>query len=136
MCNKLGCLSQGWKACAGTDAIELTFHKEKPNNIRAIYVRAVYNILTQKIETHITTLTAGGNLLDYPGEVSTPTSDLTTMKIHVKRTILDVTSRYMCMDVKDHYLNNQMDRNEYITIQISMIPQEFVKIYYLTKKKQ
>ena len=38
------------------------------------------------------------------------------------------------MDVKDFYLNNQMDRDEYIMIQISMIPQEFVEKYNLAEK--
>ena len=77
----------------------------------------------KKTETHRTRLTAGGNLIDYPGEVSTPTSDLTTMKLHINSAILDVKSRYMCMDVKYFYLNNNMDRDEYIMIQLSMIPQ-------------
>ena len=82
---------------------------------------------TTKKETHRTRLTAGGNLIDYPGEVSTPTSDLTTMKLHVNSAISDVKSRYMCMDVKYFHLKNQMDRDKYIMIQISMIPQEFVE---------
>ena len=51
-----------------------------------------------------------GNIIDYPVEVSTPTSDLTNMKLHVNSAISDVKSRYMCMDVKDFYLNNKMDR--------------------------
>ena len=38
------------------------------------------------------------------------------------------------MDVKYFYLNNQMEREKYITIQISMIPQEFVEIYNLAEK--
>ena len=33
----------------------------------------------------------------------------------------------MCMDVNDFYLNNQMDRDKYTTIQLSMIPQNFVE---------
>ena len=32
MCNKLGCLSQGWGKHAGTDIIELIFHKYKPKD--------------------------------------------------------------------------------------------------------
>ena len=38
------------------------------------------------------------------------------------------------MDVKDIYLNNQMDRDKYIMIQISMVPQYFVEIYNLAEK--
>ena len=47
--------------------------------------------------------------MDYPGEVSTPTSELTNMKLHINSAISDVKSRYMCTDVKYFYLNNQMD---------------------------
>ena len=38
------------------------------------------------------------------------------------------------MDVKDFYLKNQVDRAEYIIVQISMIPQEFVDKHNLTEK--
>ena len=85
-------------------------------------MRALCDIQTQKTGTRRTRLTAGGNLIDYPGEVSTPTSDLTTIKIRVNSAISDVKSRYMRMEVKYFYLNNQIYRYKYIMIQISMIP--------------
>ena len=40
----------------------------------------------------------------------------------------------MCMDVKDFYLSNQMEKDKYIMIQLSIIPQEFVEKYNLTEK--
>ena len=97
-------------------------------------MRAVCDILPQKIETHRKRLTVGGNLIYYTGDVSTPSSDLTTMKLHINITISDVTFRYMCMDIKYFYPNNQMDRDEYIMIQISMIPEEFEEKYNLAEK--
>ena len=87
MCNELGRLSQGWKIHAGNDTIKFIFHKDKPKERRATYVRAVCNIRPQKTKTHRTRLNAGGNLIDYPGEVSTLTSELTTMKLHVNSAI-------------------------------------------------
>ena len=44
MWNELGRLSQGWKSHAGTDKIELIFHKDKPKDKRVTYVRAVCDI--------------------------------------------------------------------------------------------
>ena len=38
------------------------------------------------------------------------------------------------MDVKYFYLNNMMDRAEYIMIQIAMTPQEFVDKYNIQEK--
>ena len=56
------------------------------------------------------------------------------MKLHVNSTISNVKSRYMYMDVRYFYLSNQMDRDKYIMIQISMIPKEFVEMYNLAEK--
>ena len=95
---------------------------------------SVCDIQPQKKETHRTKLSAEGNLIDYPGEVITPTSDLATIEIHVNSAIQDIKPRYMCMDVKYFYLNNHMSRTEYVMLQISMIPQEFVDKYNLTEK--
>ena len=53
------------------------------------------------------------------------------MKLHVNSDILDGKSRYMCIEVKYFYLNNHMDRSEYIMTQLSIIPQEFVEKYNL-----
>ena len=116
MYNKLGHLSQDWDKHAGTDTIDFVFRKDKPKYRRATYVRAVCNIRPHKIETHRTRLTEGVNIIYYPGEFKTPTSDFTNMKLHVNSAISDVKSRYMYMDVKYFYLNNKMGRVEYIMI--------------------
>ena len=84
--------------------------QKKLKERRTKYIRAVCNIRPQKKQTQITRLTAGGNIIDYPGEVSTPTLDLSTIKFHVSSAISHFKSRYMCMDVNYLYLNNQMDR--------------------------
>ena len=87
MYNELGRLSQGWKTPAGNYTIELIFHRDKPKDRRATYVRVACDIRPQKIETHRIRLTAGINTIEYPGEVSTLTSELTTMKLHLNSTI-------------------------------------------------
>ena len=72
--------------------------------------------------------------MDYHGEFSTPTADMTTVKIHVNSVISDIISRYMYMDEKYFYLNKHMDRAEYIMIHTSMIPEEFMTAYNLKDK--
>ena len=53
--------------CATNLAAYLIFHEEKTKYKRATYVSAVFDIRLQKIETHITILTAGGNPIYYTG---------------------------------------------------------------------
>ena len=98
-------------------------------------MRLVCKIIPHKTETQRTRLTSGVNLIGYPGEVCTPTSDLTTMKLHVNSAISDTKSIYMCINVKYFYPNNQMNRAEYIMMQISMIPQESVEKYNPRKNR-
>ena len=79
----------------------------------------------------------GGNLIDYPGDVSTRTADLTTAKL-LWNSVLSKRkrsssrgrkhnlARFMCMDVKNFYLNTPMERPEYMRFHISQIPDEII----------
>ena len=58
----------------------------------------------QKNEPNCTRLTVGGNIIDFPGDVSTLTADLTTAKLVINSTISTPGDRYMCGDVKNFYL--------------------------------
>ena len=52
----------------------------------------------QKEDPHRTQLTVGVNLIFYSGDISTPTSDITTSKLIIKSAILKPGERYMCCD--------------------------------------
>jgi hypothetical protein len=45
------------------------------------YARIVVNYCPQKMNPHRICITAGGNLFNYPGELSTRMADLTTLKL-------------------------------------------------------
>ena len=111
------------KTNVGTDKIEFILYEYKFKDRRVTYMISVCDIRPQKKRLTEQVSLQEELLLDYPGEVSTQTSELTTMKLHVNSAVSDIKSRYMCMDVKYFYLNNHTDRVEYIMIQISMISQ-------------
>ena len=69
------------------DTVRVHLPQENSKDRKATYVRAVRYIRPQKTETHRARFTAGGNLIDYTRDVSTPTSYLNTMKPHVKSNI-------------------------------------------------
>ena len=56
----------------------------------------------------------GGNLIDCPDEVSTKTAGLVTSKIIFNSTISTTDAEFMVADIKDFYLNNEMQRYEYM----------------------
>ena len=95
------------------------------------YGRIVVDCPPQKTEPNCTRLTVGSNLIDFPGDVSTPTADLTTIKLIINSTITTPGARYMCGDVKNFYLGTPMARYKNMRLPISIIPQEIIDQYKL-----
>ena len=79
-------------------------------------------------------LAVGGNILDYSGERTTQTADLTTTKTMWNSGISTPGARYMCADVKIFSLCTPLERSEYMRIPINLIPQEFIELYDLAPK--
>jgi hypothetical protein len=95
------------------------------------YGRFVVDIRPNKTETHRFRLTVVGNLIQYPGDVSTRSADLTTSKCLWNSAISTEVTKYMCLDVKNFYLGTPMDSFEYMIIPIKLIPQEIIAEYNL-----
>jgi hypothetical protein len=75
--------------------------------------------------------TVGGNQVDYPGEVSTQTADITTTKILLNSIISMPGACFCAFDIKDFYLNTPMERYEYMRIPLHQIPPAIYKQYNL-----
>ena len=79
-----GNLAQGdEKKPAGTDSLFVMTHKEIHNITKdwtVTYVRMVVDYRPQKPDPKRFCITAGGDLIKYPGELTTRTADLTTSK--------------------------------------------------------
>ena len=74
-----------------------------------------------------TGLTVGGNLVDYPGDVSTKTADLTTAKILFNSVLSTPGAKFMGIDLKNFYLNTPLERYEYMRLPIDITPEEITK---------
>jgi hypothetical protein len=83
----------------------------------------VVDIRPHKTETHRVRLTVGGNLIQYTGDVSTRSADLTTSKCLWNITISTEGAKYMCLDINNFYLGTPMDSFEYMRIPIKLTPQ-------------
>ena len=82
--NELGRLAQGVNNSGdGTTTIQFIPYDSIPNDWHAhvTYGRIVVEYKPHNTEKHHTHLTVGGNLIEYPGNVTTPTADINTSKI-------------------------------------------------------
>jgi hypothetical protein len=102
-----------------------------PSDRKATYLRIVADYKPHKAEPNRIRFTVGGNRIDYPGKVSTPTADLATVKILLNSVLSTPNARFMTIDIKDFYLNTPMDRYEYMRIPVKDIPPAIMEHYNL-----
>ncbi len=104
----------------GTNSIFVMTHDEIrriPKNQTVTYARVIVNFCPQKADPHCIRITAGGNLINYPGELSTRTADLTTLKLMWNSVLSTAGAKYMCLDIKNFYLTAPLDRFKYMKCQ-------------------
>ena len=87
---ELGRLANGYEDTKGTNTFKFMSLDEIhniPGDRTVTYARIVVDYRPQKKDPNRVRITAGGNLIDYPGELTTRTADLTTSKILWNSTI-------------------------------------------------
>ena len=65
-------------------------------------------------------------MIDYPGEVKSPTTDIATSKTLIKSTISIPDAIFLCADISKFYLNKLMNRYEYMQLPFDIIPQDII----------
>ena len=68
------------------------------------YGQFVCCIRPKKAETHQTQFVVGGNRINYPGKVATPTAEMLVAKILFNSVISTHGARFMTMNIANFYL--------------------------------
>ena len=111
-CHEIGRLAQGLKnsAIKGTNTMFFIPWEKLPHGRKATYLNIVVDYRPQKSEPERVRWTVGGNLVFYPGIVSTPTADSTLAKILFNSVLSTDGATFHCFDVSNFYLGTPMDR--------------------------
>ena len=132
MIAELGRLAQGTRnGEKGTDTIKFIRPSAIPTGKKATYIRIVVDIRPNKKVKERVRLTIGGDQVDYQGEVTTRTADLTTVKMHLNSTISTPEANFMGLDLKNFYLNTPLDEHMFVRLAIKYIPKKFMDEYNL-----
>eukprot|EP00804_Cyclotella_cryptica_P003021 CCRYP_006028-RA/>CCRYP_006028-RA protein AED:0.37 eAED:0.37 QI:0/-1/0/1/-1/1/1/0/464 len=135
--NELGRLTQGICGIPGTNTMFFIHKHEIPaDRLKDItFSKIVTDFHPQKAEPNRTRLTVVGTYINYPWDVATPTSDLTTTKLLFNSVISTPGAAFLGMDLKNFYLNTPMDRPEYMKLKLALIPEEIIVKYKLCDKQ-
>ena len=86
----------------GTDTFKIMRPEQVlliPNDRVVTYANIVVDYRPQKDDPNRVRITAGGNLIIYPGELTTRTADITTSKILWNSVLSTKNAKYMCLDI-------------------------------------
>ena len=88
----------------------------------------------EKNKPNCTRFTVGGDRINYPGEVATPTSDMLVAKILFNSFISTRGARFMTIDISNFYLMTLLKQPEYIRVKVDNLPDEIIGEYKLREK--
>jgi hypothetical protein len=135
--NEIGRLAQGIPGrVEGTDTIDFIDYDEVPADRRAdvTYARIVCTYRQGKKDPNRTRITVGGNLINYPEDVGTPTADLLTVKLLLNSIVSTPGAKFMTLDIKNFYLCTPLKRREYVRMKLEDFPEDIIELYDLRAK--
>ena len=119
-----------------TNLIRFICKKDIPKDRRkyVTYGQFVCTVCPEKAESNRTRFTVGGDRINYPGEVATPTADMMVAKCLFNSVISTKGAKFMTIDISNFYLMTPLKRPEYIRMKMADIPDEIIKEYNLKEK--
>ena len=88
----------------------------------------------EKAKKNRTRFTVGGDRINYPGKVATPTADILMAKCLFNSVISTKGAKFMTMDISNFYLMTPLKRPKYIRMKLAKIPKEIIDKYKLQNK--
>ncbi len=122
-----------WALTPSSLSIDMRSHK---TDSRMSLIKFVASIRTEKDEPHRIRATLGGNLINYPEDVGTPTADLLLIKIFLNSVISKEGGRFATADISNFYLMTPLRSPEYGRVKMSDIPDEIIDEYKLREKEK
>ena len=136
--NEFGRLANGvGSRIKGTNTIKFICKSDVPQaRMRDVtYGSFVCNVRNKKKEKNRTKFVVGGDHINYPGEVATPTAEMLVAKILFNSVILTKGARFMTIDIAKFYLMTPLARPEYIRVKLSDLPHKIINEYKLEERR-
>jgi hypothetical protein len=131
--DEFGRLFQGFEpnGIEGMNVLRWIHKKAIPANKSVTYPRYTVAYRPEKADPNRTRITAGGDRLEYDGNVTTHTASLETIKTHWNSVISTPGAKYCTGDISNMYLESALEDPEYVRFKWEMIPPRIREHYKL-----
>ena len=118
----------------GTDTFYVIKFEDIPKDWlnKICYTSVVCEVRPGNKDPNLTRITICGTNVCHPGDEGTNTASLDLIKLMIKSILSIAGAKYVCFYIENFYLSTPLGRPEYVKIQLSKIPQEFINEYNLT----
>jgi hypothetical protein len=131
--NEFGRLANGFGGrVKGTNTIKFIRKSDIPldRSRDVTYGSFVCTVQPKKTEPNRTCFVVGGDRINYPVKVATPTADMLVAKILFNSVIPTKHAKFTTMDIANFYLETPMKRPKYIRLNIRDIPPREIILEY------
>ncbi len=98
------------------------------------YRQFVCTVQPEKAEPNRMHFTVGGDRINYPGKVATPTAEMLVAKMLFNSVISTKGTHFMTMDISNFYLMTPLHHPKFIHVNLSDIPDKVIEEYKLREK--
>jgi hypothetical protein len=126
--NETGRLFQGIRNVPGIDTCFFIAKSHVPAHKRPTYGQICCNYRPQREEKHRVSLTIGDNRIDYSGNKSTPTANLTTTKLLINTTTSTPGAMFLGFNLANYYLHTPMPNPKYMLLCLNIIPNKSLPV--------
>ncbi len=99
-----------------------------------MYACIVINHQPQKDDPNRVRITVGGNLINYPYELTTRTADIVSAKIMWNSVVSTPGAKFGGANINNMYLETPLDQYEYMQMPLSLFPNNIIVRYNLLVK--
>jgi len=113
-----------------TNTIKFIHNHEVPHDRRkdVTYGKFVYTVRPENAESNRMFFTVGGDCINYPGEVTTPTAIMIVAKLLFNSVVTTKAAKFMTLDMSNFYLMTPLKRPEFIRMKLSDILDKIIHI--------
>jgi hypothetical protein len=99
-----------------------------------MYDQFICTVRPEKAEPNRMRFTVGGDRINYPGKVATPTAEMLVAKMLFNSVNSTRGARFMTIDISNFYLMTPLHQPEFIRMKLSNIPDKIINEYKLGDK--
>ena len=118
------------------DTIDFIHQHEVPSDRSVAHATFVCDYRPLKEEPNRIRITVGGDCLPHDDDSGSPASDLLETKLILNSTISDAAkgTRFISIDIKDHFLATPMENPEYLRVKYQHVPHDIRSQHNLDEK--